>query len=429
MGKLWAVIQREYLERVRSRWFLFATFFGPLLFGAIAFLPPLLAMRSTPSRNLAHVIILDATGAGLGARVAAALDSGRTMAAAGTRLEVIAPAALTAAESAATHAVMRRAAEGYLVLDYRTLAGESARYAGRNASAISDVSQINAAVRQSVLAVRLAQAHLDPNLTDALTHLDVDLHTERITDAGRSGGSGTADAVFGFAVAFLLYMSIILYGQHIMRGVMEEKSTRVAEVVVSSVSPDTLLAGKVLGVGAVGLTQQLIWIITAVALARARAPILARFGVPAQDFILPSVSVGTGAALLLFFVLGFILYAALFAAVGATVSNEQDAQQAAMPVMLLLIVSIIFVQPILVEPTSSLAVAMSMIPFSSPIIMPLRLAVTSVSGWALAASVALLGAGCVAAVWLAARIYRVGLLMYGKRPNLREMLRWIRVAG
>ena len=424
MGKLWTIIKREYLERVRTKWFVVATVFGPLFFAAIAILPALLAARSGASADLTNIVILDVSGTDLGARVAATLNRRRSAGATPTQLRVIAPAQLTPAETAATREVMRGETRGYLVLDDETLAGEQARYAGRNASSLGDIEQIQGAVRRHVLALRLEREGLDPARVGDLTTLDVTLRTERITDRGR-GGSGLVNVVFGFAVAFLLYMMIVLYGQYVLRGVMEEKTTRVAEVVVSSVSPHKLLAGKVLGIGAVGLTQQLVWISAAVALFEVRAPLLARLGAPALPLQFPSISPGLAAILLLFFVLGYTFYASLFAAVGAMVSSEQDAQQAAMPVMLLLVASIIFIQPIMVNPTGRLATVMSWLPFSAPVVMPLRLSVAPVSPLEIAGVVATLGLACAAAVWVAARIYRVGLLMYGKRPTLRELARWV----
>jgi ABC-2 type transport system permease protein len=425
MGKLWTIAKREYVERVRTRWFLVATVFGPLLFGALMILPSLLSARSRASADVANVVILDATGVDLGKRVALVLNGGLFGDTALTRVQRVAPPQLAAAESAATRAVMRNEAKGYLVLDSSTVAGVAARYAGRNASSIADVEQITRAVRQNVLALRLERANVSPALASQLTKMRVDLQTERITSRGR-GGSGTVSAVLGIGVALLLYMSIILYGQNVLRGVMEEKSTRVAEIVVSSVPANHLLAGKVLGVGAVGLTQQAVWIAAGVALAKLRGPILERLGVQAQNFPLPTVSLGVAVILLLFFVLGYVLYSSLFAAVGAMVNNDQDAQQAATPVMLLLVTSIIFVQPILFNPTSRLASVMSWLPFSAPIITPLRMIVVPISPLELTGSIAVLLASCVGAVWLAARIYHTGLLMYGKRPTLRELVRWLR---
>jgi ABC-2 type transport system permease protein len=336
----------------------------------------------------------------------------------------VTPAQLAAAESAATRAVMRDEAKGYLVLDSSTVAGVAARYAGRNASSIVDVAQITRAVRQNVLELRLERAHVDPALAAQLTKMRVELSTERITDRGR-GGSGVVSAFLGFGVAFLLFVTIILYGQNVLRGVMEEKSTRVAEVVVSSVPPSQLLAGKVLGVGAVGLTQQVVWIAAGLALAKLRAPLLEWFGAEAQSFPLPTVPLAVGATLLLFFVLGYVLYSSLFAAVGATVNNDQDAQMAATPVVLLLVASMIFVQPIMLNPTGRLASVMSWLPLSAPIIMPLRMIVVPISPLEVAGTLAGLAAACVGTVWLAARIYRVGLLMYGKRPTVRELARWV----
>ena len=428
MGKLWATIKREYLERVRTKWFIIATVFGPVLFGAIAFLPSILAMRTKTSTDMAHIAILDATGTELGRRVATAIGADEPGTTNGPMLRVIQPNELTAAESLATHEVMRRQATGYLVLDFQTMNGEKARYAGRNASSLTDIDRIQSAVRKSLLALRLQQAGVDSSKIQSLTGPQLSLEAERITDQGR-GGSGTVSVIFGFAIAFLLYMSILLYGQNVLHGVIEEKSTRMAEVIASSVPPDTLLAGKVLGVGAVGLTQLAVWMIAAYALFKVRVPLLAKLGAHTTALPLPSISIGVALLLVAFFVLGYIFYAALFAAVGATVSNEQDVRQAATPVTLLLVASIIFMEPILLDPTSQLAVVMSWLPFSSPIIMPLRLSVISLSPMVIGETMAVLVAGCAAAVWLAARIYRVGLLMYGKRATFSEVLRWVRIAS
>jgi ABC-2 type transport system permease protein len=426
MDKLWAVISREYMERVRSKWFIFATVFGPVLFGAVLILPPLLALRTKASDDVANIVILDATGAGVGERVAAAIP--RPVGAPMPTVRVVTIDTLTRAESTATHEVMRADKRGYLVLDQRALAGESARYAGRNASSIGDMETLTGVVRQSVLGTRLAQAHVDSAQAAAIASLKPELITERLSEQGRAG-SGMVNAFAGLGIAFLLYMSIILYGQTVLRGVIEEKNTRVAEVVVASVSTDTLLAGKVLGVGAVGITQQILWIASAILIAKFRVPILIAFGAKADPVVLPHVGLAAAIVLLLFFVLGYIFYSSLFAAVGAMVSNEQDAQQAATPVILLLVTPMLFIQTILLNPSSRTAEILSWIPFAAPIIMPLRMIVTSVPWIEVALTLAGVLAACGAAVWLAARIYRVGLLMYGKRPSLGEVVRWVRRAN
>jgi ABC-2 type transport system permease protein len=260
-----------------------------------------------------------------------------------------------------------------------------------------------------------------------ITFIPLDFSAERITEKGRAG-SGMASVLFGFAIGFLLYMSIVIYGQTIMSGVLEEKTTRVAEVVMSSVPTDTLLAGKVLGVGAVGLTQQIIWIVTTYILLKLRAPIMAKFGAPTVNFSLPAISLGAGIIFLLFFLLGFIFYSSLYAAVGSSVNSESEARQAASPLMIMIVSTAVFIQPVLLNPTGTTAQVLSMVPFSSPIIMPIRMAVTGVPPLELAASLGFLAIGCLLALWLASRIYRVGLLMYGKRPTMKEMARWVSYA-
>jgi ABC-2 type transport system permease protein len=152
---------------------------------------------------------------------------------------------------------------------------------------------------------------------------------------------------------------------------------------------------------------------------------MAKFGAPSMSFTLPDISLGAGLIFLMFFLFGFIFYSSLFAAVGSSVNSESEARQAASPLMIMIISTAVFIQPVLLNPTGTTARVLSLVPFSSPIIMPIRMAVIGIPPLELAASLGLLAIGCVAALWLASRIYRVGLLMYGKRPSLREMARWV----
>ena len=426
MGKLWAVMKREFLERVRTKWFIIVTIFGPVFFGVIMVLPAYLSVKGMKNVRVADIRILDATGTGLGQRVATRLNGGPMGDAAATQVFVVEPAKLVEAESTATKAVMLKQRRGYLVLDSLTISSQKARYAGRNASSLNEVQVIENALRSAVLGQRLEREGLDPKRVEALTRVKMDMSAERIDEKGR-GGSGIGSAIFGFMIAFLLYMMIVLYGQNILRGVLEEKTTRVAEVIVSSVSPDILLAGKVIGVGAVGLLQQLVWLSSGFAFYQFRTQIFSALGLPAMPNLpLPSVPPALIVALVLFFILGYGLYASLFAAVGAMVSNQEDAQQAAQPVIMLLVLSIIFVQPVMLNPTSRLAEIMSWLPFSAPIIMPMRMSAISVPWYELTGTLLGLAVTCAICVWLSARIYRVGLLMYGKKPSLAELYRWIR---
>jgi ABC-2 type transport system permease protein len=424
MAKLWAIIKREYLERVRSKWFLIATFLGPIFFAAIIIVPAWLASRSRATTEVYNITILDATGTTFGQRLAVAIAGDTTDKNKIPVVRNLAPAELTQAESLATRDVMQKGKVGYLVVDQQTVAGEAARYAGRNASSIPDMSQLRNALRQTILAQRLESIGIDNSRTKELTFIPLNFSTERITERGR-GGSGMASVLFGFAIGVLLYMTIIIYGQTIMSSVIEEKTSRVAEVVMSSVPTDTLLAGKVLGVGAVGLTQQILWVATTYILLKLRAPLMERLGAPTVSFGLPEISLGAATLFLLFFVLGFIFYSALYAAVGSAVNSEQEARQASTPLMIMIVFAGVFIQPVLLNPTGTLSQVLSLLPITSPVIMPIRMAVTGVPPLEMTASIVFLVIGCFAALWLASRIYRVGLLMYGKRPTMREMARWI----
>lgn len=440
LRKFAVVFRREYLERVRSKWFVIGTLLGPVFFGMITIFPMYLSSRQRPAADLANVIVLDATSSGLGARVAASLGKAYPESPA-PQLRSVTPERLLVAEDAATIAVVKKDVVGYIVIDSNTVANRSVRYAGRNASSLNDVEKLLGNVRQAVLAQRLEAEGLNPDRVAALTAQRLRTVTEKIGSKGRENGSGMGNFIFGYLVAFLLYMMIVLYGQTILRGVMEEKTTRVAEVVVSSVSTDVLLAGKVLGVGLVAITQVVSWVVLSGAMLVYLGPLLASKmgpagatattagGLPLAAVTSALPSPGVALVILAYFVLGFIFYSALFAAVGAMVSSQEDVQQASMPVMIMLVSSVVFMTPILTNPSSALARTMSLIPFSAPILMPLRMTLIQVPWYELVASLAGVTLACVVSIWISARIYRVGLLMYGKRPSFAELARWVRYAG
>jgi ABC-2 type transport system permease protein len=442
MGKLFVVAKREYLERVRSRWFIVVTLAIPALMAGIIMFPIYMASRSGASAELKHITIIDATGAGLGARVAKALNADSTLRSANAdtiapRVVTVARDGVAAAEQAASAEVQQpKHISGYLVLDDSTLAGVRAKYAGRNASGITDMDKLQGLIRQEVMIYRLEHEGVREDIVGDMARSRLRLDSERLTERGRSG-SGQAGLFAGIIVGVLLFMSIIIHGQNILRGVLEEKTTRVAEVVISSVKPETLLAGKVIGVGAVGLTQQIAWLAIGIYLVQFLAPVVMKggsLGAAASGAASPIASIGSSMSVgiigvaLAYFLVGFVFYASLYAAAGSMVNSEQEAQQAAVPVMLLAMSTWIMVNPVLINPNSALSVALSWLPWSSPIIMPMRMGLTTVSPLAVAGSIVVAILGSVFAVWLSARIYRVGMLMYGKKPSLAEVAKWIRYA-
>jgi len=452
MGKLLVVFRREYLERVKSRWFIIGTLLGPAFLLLIVGAPRLMGDRSEGSRDVARIDVIDATGNGLGNRVAEALRVKYPLSRA-PYVRTVEPSQVTLEEDHSILRVQRDEVLGALVLDSTTMKGDSVRYAGRNAGSHMDVDAIRNVVRNVVLADQMASAGIDAKRVDEFSHIRLDMHVQKVGDKGLEKGNPIAVILLGYGVALLLYMMIVVYGQAIMRSVLEEKSTRVAEVVVSSVDTDTLLAGKILGVGLVAITQVVSWIVLGAAAlmyfpqimgtgdhvagvadssAASGAIAGAQGGASAAAALmkagLPSVPVWATIALFLCFVLGFIFYASLFAAVGAMVNSQEDVQQAATPVMLLLVSSAIFMGPIMANPTSNLAKTMSILPTSAPIIMPLRMTLVPVPWIEIVGALAGVSAACAAAIWISGRIYRVGLLMYGKKPTIRELAKWVREA-
>jgi ABC-2 type transport system permease protein len=448
MGKLLVVFKREYLERVRSKWFIIGTLLGPAFMLLIVGAPQLMGDRSEGSRDAARIDVIDATGTGLGTRVADALRAKYPLSRA-PYVRTVDASTLPMEEDRSVLRVQRDEVVGALVLDSTSVRGDSVRYAGRNAGSHRDLDAIRNVVRNVVLADKMASAGIDAKQVDEFSHIRLDLHAQKIGDKGLERGNPIAVILLGYGVALTLYMMIVVYGQAIMRSVLEEKSTRVAEVVVSSVDTDTLLAGKILGVGLVAITQVVSWIVLSAAALMIWPQIMGRGPAdgtgPASDAMagaaggasaaaalvktgLPTVPVWAAIALFLCFVLGFIFYASLFAAVGAMVNSQEDVQQAATPVMLLLVSSAIFMPPVLANPTSNLAKTMSMLPTSAPIIMPLRMTLMPVPWIEIVGALAGVSAACAAAIWISGRIYRVGLLMYGKKPTIRELARWVKEA-
>jgi ABC-2 type transport system permease protein len=435
MMRLWPIVKREYLERVRTRWFLIATLFAPLFFALFIGVPTYYAIHNASERSAVSIlIILDATAEGLGSRVARVLSENPDNDVPDVR--IVRPNTLARAERLAVQDVTLRRASGYLVLDTaaaseHSVLGHTVRYAGRRDRSDTEMRKLVTAIRTAVIDVRLTNRGWTPVKIDSVTTFLPPLKTAHISDTTRE--ENPSKMLFATFVAFFLYMSIMLFGQSMLSGVIEEKTTRVSEVVLSSVRPETLLAGKVIGVSAVGLTQQIIWIFLSILLVTAGQSLFASAPGSNHTFQMvlsaaANVSPAWLVLVVLYFIFGFIFYGSLYAAVGATVSTEADARQAAQPVVMLLLATILLIQPVIATPDSALSITLSILPFSAPVIMPLRMALTQVSSTEVAVSLIALALGCAAAVWLAARIYRIGLLMYGKRPTLPELVRWIRTA-
>jgi ABC-2 type transport system permease protein len=422
MRKVWAVIRREFVERVRSKWFLISTILFPVFMIGVTVLPSVLA---TQAGRLNHIVLVDEGAGAFAERLRTQLDgSGRFavhLLETGTDRDA-------AVQDSLTGAIRSEAIDGFLTVSPATVESGQAEYRGRNVSSLRDMGVMESVLRRSVITERLTRQGVDPGVVQEAQR-GIDLRTLRVTKRGATGESGTVTFFLGYGVALILYMIIMIYGINVMRSVLEEKQTRIIEVLVSSLRPFQLMLGKVIGVGGVGLFQFGIWAATGYLMVHFRTQILGAFHVPADQVsavALPVLGTTLLATIAAYFVLGYLLYAALFAVVGASVTADSEAQQAQQPVMMLLVFSLIVSFAALSDPGGQLAVATSLIPLSSPIIMPVRVATSDVPAAQLALSLAIAVATVLVVVWLSARVYRVGILMYGKRPSLRELARWVK---
>lgn len=422
MRKVWAVIRREFVERVRSKWFLVSTILGPLFMIGVGVLPSLLISKGG---KVNQVAIVSAGANSLAERVETSLERSGRFAVDIVEVEEGADSAMI---DSLTALVRAEDSDGFLVLTGSTIEAGVAEYRGRNVSSLVDMEVLQSSVRSSVVVERLTRRGIDPTLVQEAQGR-IQVSTLRISRRGATGESGQATFFLGYAVGLILYMVIMVYGMNVMRSVVDEKQTRIIEVLVSSLRPFELMLGKVIGVGGVGLFQVSIWAAAALGMFRWRTQLLGLFNVPAEAVNavrLPSIGVDLIALVLVYFVLGYLLYSALFAVVGASVNSETEAQQAQQPVMMLLVVSLIVSLGALADPSGPMARLGSLIPLSSPIIMPVRAAAADVPLGQVGMSLAILASTVVVVVWISARIFRIGILMYGKRPSLREIARWAR---
>jgi ABC-2 type transport system permease protein len=422
MRKIWVVIRREFVARVKTKWFVVSTVMGPVLMALMVLLPMFMATSGGGSRS---VVVLDGTSTAFGDRLTGMLNESGPVAA--SRI-VVDLAGLEARADSLAEVVGRKEIDGFLIVTDGTVEDGHAEYRGSNASSQVDIAILQRITREAVLTERLDQVGVDPRLVAQAT-IPLEMRTVTIRGGEATEQSGEATFFLAYFMWFLLYTAILMYGMQVLGAVVEEKTTRIVEVLVSSLRPFELLAGKILGVGTVGLFQLTIWAVTARLLLTQRQALAELFGIPQSGVAiqLPEIPIATIGVLLTYFVLGFFLYAGMFAAVAATASSDVEARQAQTPVMMLLVIpAIVSLMAMITEPDGSLFVALTLIPISSPIAMPGRWVVSDVPPTDLVVSVVLLVLGLVFVTWIAGRVYRVGILMYGKRPSPKEMWRWVR---
>ena len=435
MHKVWAIIRREFLERVRTRQFLIGTILGPVLMGALVMLPALLS-RSTSAKR---VVVLDAGTGQFGGRVEGALRTATRddkpggeprylveRIVAGDR--PVAPIRDSLIGLAGRSKLRDAGIDGIVVVTDEILTRDTIQYYGANVGSMNEMGALQRTVRQAVLLERLTRAGIDPSLMMASVK-PVTMTTERVSEGKVTGQSGAASFAIAYAMSFILYMALLMYGVQVMTSTVEEKTNRINEVLISSLRPFELMLGKVLGVGSVGLLQLGIWVGTAYLLTSQRAAIGKLLGASPEAVTAMPIPVLPGELLvvfLLFFTLGFFFYAAAYAAVGSTCNTVQETQQASLPVTLFVIVGLMLMFRLLDDPNGQFGRILSLVPPFAPFVTPVRYSLSPLPLSELLASVAMMVLGVLAMAWVAGRIYRVGILMYGKRATFGEMFRWIK---
>jgi ABC-2 type transport system permease protein len=415
--KVWIIAKREYLERVRTRSFLLSTFVTPLLMGTFLVVPSLISTSAgrgmiRENERPARVVIASDN------RPLAELASGELVRQHGTRYEpsVVSPAS-PAERAQLDNKLNRSDIEGYVWLDESAIASRHVVFTTRRMGDFILRSRLGDALSYAFAAQRMVKQ--GSSAVDVAAILQpVDLTTVR---AGNTSATFNElrGAVVVFILMFVMLFSLLSYGVMVMRSVMEEKSSRITEVLMCAASAQELMAGKILGTGSVGLTQIGLWLS------------MAGFGAYRSLYLRTAMTaLDVGPSLVVYFVifysLGYLLYSAIFAGVGAIFNSIDEAQQWNFVVVLPLIAASALILPVATSSDSLTSVVMSIFPFCSPILMFERVAVHNPPLWQVALSLTLLIATIAGVTFVSARIYRTGILMYGKRPTIRELSRWLR---
>ena len=422
MKKIFAVIKREYLQIVKTKGFIISTVLAPVIMIAFIAVPVLLSVKSTGEKKT--IAVVDMTG-----QVFQEFD--RTLAEYKMKdesrrytVQEFRPTAdISGLRSLLSQRVLANEFSAYIFIPDSILSGGEAEFVSQHVSDFDEIKRLSESLNRVVVGLRLKKEGLDPQrVSDYMKH--VGLKTIKVTPQGEKEDVGGTFAM-AYVLVLLIYMTLIFYGSIILRGVIEEKSNRVVEIVLSSLKPFELMMGKILGIGAVGLTQYTVWALIGF--------VMSQYGMSMVTSLVPAAS-GIKFAIppyiffyfVVFFILGYFLYGTLYAAVASTVNNEKEAQQMLMPITMFLVLPILLMTMVIKNPSGSTSVILSLIPFFAPIIMFMRICVLMPPAWQVALSIGLLGLTVVAMVWLAAKIYRIGILMYGKKPSLPEIVKWIK---
>ncbi len=422
--KVFAIVRREYVERVRTKAFWIGTLVIPLLFLGYIAISFATASKSGGERKLA---VIDVGGDlyDAFARDVAAREAEEKKKAQGPYPQWAMERRPVAGSLAETKAALNKdireeKIHAYVVLDPAELKSGNVEYYATTVSEFIAMGVLERSINRIVQRQKIAARGFPAELADDLESR-VELKAFKVTEKGvdEEKGAGIFAAIIFLTI---LYATMFMYGYQVMRGVLEEKTNRIVEIVVASVRPTELMLGKIIGIGLVGLTQYFVWSLVAMNLS---LPGIASI-VASGSMGMPRIPLSMVGFFILYFLLGYFLYASVYTAIAAPFNSDQEAQQLAMIPMVLIISGMAVLNGVLANPSGSLAIFFSIFPFTSPLIMFLRTAISEVPAWQVLASVAASILTTMAIAWFAGRVYRIGIFMYGKKPTIPEILRWAR---
>ncbi len=415
MHNVWLIAKREYMERVKTKAFIISTMMIPLLMGGGLLLSVKLAGKAKSSSRIA-IVTQDTQ---LGLDLQKDLESGKD---ANMTVEVISPPEKDT-RRALLHDIDTDVIDGFLWIDPPASPNAQPKmvYSTASAADISTTTALNAAMRRVLTRERLLHQGMVADEVNAMME-PVQIDSVSVKN-GVSKASDSMASFWGvYALFFLMYFAVMLYGMNVARSIIEEKTSRVFEVLLATIRPQEMMAGKLLGVGSVGLTQLGIWVAALVVLTS--TPLAATaFGQTSGNFSLSAVQI---IFFLIFFVLGFMFYSAIAAALGSMTNSEQELQQLNLFIAMPMALCTFMLWPVIANPNSAFSVTVSLIPFFTPLIMFLRISLKMPPAWQIVLSLFIMVFSIYVLTWISARIYRVGILMYGKRPTLPEILRWLK---
>jgi len=441
MKKFVAVVKREYFQRVRSRMFIVTTILLPLMMALFGIVPAV--VLSINAGDASRIAVVDQTGKLFDRLQSVLVEEQGVEAATGVDNPIRIPSNTSPSTNTANNIILRNVTDntrpiddlkadldkelsakqidGYILIPADIMENGGARFFRGNSSDFFISRRLRTALTRVVREQRLLDANVDPRTVREFDR-PVGLVATRVSTSGEVRDSA-AGLAFVFGIGLIMYISVLLYGQVVLGAVIEEKETRIAEVLFSSVKPFTLMIGKLVGVSFLALTQLAIWGIAIGGLGAYGISVLASRGVPTS---IPSLPFVFYIYFVLFFLLGYYVYSTLYALVGSIVTTAQEGGQLAMPIILLLAVGFYLFLPVSRNPDSNFAFWVSLVPFFAPITMLMRIITQTPPFWQIALSLFIGFSTIVLFTWLASKIYRIGMLMYGKRASIPEIVRWLR---